>query len=598
MTATATLTLLSFMPPAWSMWQAYLNFSHIIRQEFRLRTLSDQITYLDEVLTMSALMNATTGNSQWQQRYTQYEPKLEAAIQESLQLAPQSYQASTSRTDQANQALVAMEERSFELVNQGKRTVALALLSGQTYRQQKQIYAEGVAARNQMIQAQLQNKIDNYRQQLLWAGVVLVFCLLMLGAAWLLVLRILQTYLRTQNLAQAALETANQQLEQEVQERTHMLKQKTLDLQQALQMLQSQQMQLVQSEKMSSLGQLVGGMAHEINNPISFVHGNLYHIEEYTEDLLELISLYQQHYPEPIDLIQLKIDSVDLEFLQADLSKILQSMQAGTDRVRQIVLRLRNFSRLDEAGIKQVNIHDGLNDTLTLLHYRLKASATRPEISVTQDYGDCPPIACYPGPLNQVFMNILVNAIDAIDALEDLSLLAEEAPMPEPFHSRGIVVKTELISRSVDASEEPVNRDQSLLIDSSICPNQWLKITIADQGTGIAADVLPRIFDPFFTTKPAGKGTGLGMSISYQIITQMHRGTIQCSSIPGEGSEFVIRLPLEAQDGLQADASLQAGLDCKPLAHELTQTGDFGGQQPTGLMQQVELTLSRQRPVG
>jgi signal transduction histidine kinase len=555
-TATAMLTLLSFTPSAWSMWQAYRNFSQIIRHEFRLRTLSDQITYLDEVLTMSALMNATTGDPQWQQRYFQYEPKLEAVIQESIQLAPQAYQASTVTTDRANQALVDMEERSFVLVRQGKRTAALALLSGQDYRMQKQIYAEGVAVRNQMITAQLQSKIAHYRHQLFWAGLILGFCLLALSAAWLLVLRILQTYLRTQNSAQMALETANQQLEQQVQERTQMLNQKTLDLQQALQTLQSQQMQLVQSEKMSSLGQLVGGMAHEINNPISFVHGNLYHIEEYTEDLLELIALYQQNYPEPISSIQDKIASVDLEFLQADLSKILQSMQVGTDRVRQIVLRLRNFSRMDESGLKQVNVHDGLNDTLMLLHHRLKATVARPEIPVVQNYGDCPKIACYPGPLNQVFMNILVNAIEAIEAWEEIFLSHEPDLILNP--ARGITISTELISELADP-EQAAELLPNQPTDGRASLTQWLQIVIADRGVGIDASVLPRIFDPFFTTKSAGKGTGLGMSISYQIITQMHRGTISCSSVPGEGSEFVIRLPLqcEAEKSPQADISLQ-----------------------------------------
>ncbi|MFM7426008.1 MAG: sensor histidine kinase, partial [Elainella sp.] len=524
-------------------------------------------TYLDEVLTMSALMNATTGDSRWQQRYTQYEPKLEAAIQESIQLAPQAYRASAASTDLANQALVGMEKRSFELVRQGKYKAALALLSGQNYQLQKQIYAEGVAVRNQLIQAQIQNRITAYRQQLLWAGVILGFCLLILGAAWLLVLRILQTYLQTQNLAQIALEAANQQLEQQVQERTQMLRQRTLDLQQALQTLQSQQMQLVQSEKMSSLGQLVGGVAHEINNPISFVHGNLYHIEEYTEDLLELILLYQQQYPEPPHSIQGKIASIDLEFLQTDLSKILQSMQAGTDRVRQIVLRLRNFSRMDEDGLKQVNIHDGLNDTLMLLQHRLKATATRPEIPVLRDYGNCPEIACYPGPLNQVFMNILVNAIEAIEVLLDEPDLLEpdllepellESGLSTEHHSqfRGITITTELVCESHPEPQADEHLQQSAGSFSGLI--EWLQITIADQGVGIAANVLPRIFDPFFTTKPAGKGTGLGMSISYQIITQMHRGLISCSSVPGQGSQFVIRLPLQtAETGLDTEINLQ-----------------------------------------
>ena len=316
------------------------------------------------------------------------------------------------------------------------------------------------------------------------------------------------------------LATALNQLMQKVNELLTELQQKNVDVNQALEQLQRQQAQLVQSEKMSSLGQLVAGVAHEINNPVNFIHGNLSHVEEYTEDLLNLLELYQDQYPHATDMIQTAIEDCEFAFIQEDLPKTLSSMHIGTRRIREIVLSLRNFARMDEAELKPADIHDGLNNTLLLLQHRLKASPRRAEIKVIRNYGDIPPIECYAGLLNQVFMNILANAIDA---LED---------------------KINPAAVSTTTDDTPQIRLQTSLVRGKHGDGLWVKIAIADNGAGMSDQTRQRIFDPFFTTKPIGKGTGMGMSICYQIIHDRHEGRLDCHSTPGQGSTFVIKIPI------------------------------------------------------
>jgi signal transduction histidine kinase len=279
--------------------------------------------------------------------------------------------------------------------------------------------------------------------------------------------------------------------------------------------LQRTQTRLVQAEKMSSLGQLVAGIAHEINNPVSFIHGNLAHLQEYAHELLDFVELYEKHYPDPAPEIQAQAQAIDLEFLQSDLPKVLSSMRMGTDRIRQIVLSLRNFSRIDEAEFKAVDIYEGINNTLLILQHRLKARPERPEIELIKHYEDLPQIECYPGQLNQVLMNLLANAIDAL----------EEGNAKRTY-------------------QDIENKPNQITIRTTVLDSQWVKIAIADNGPGIPEAVQQRIFDPFFTTKPVGKGTGMGLSISYQIITQKHGGQLKCFSKLGEGSEFVIQIPI------------------------------------------------------
>lgn len=276
------------------------------------------------------------------------------------------------------------------------------------------------------------------------------------------------------------------------------------------------QAQLMQSEKMSSLGQLVAGVAHEINNPVNFIYGNLVHAKEYTHELLILVDLYQTHYPDPDPEISDQIEDMDLEFLCEDLPKMLDSMKVGSNRIRDIVLSLRNFSRLDEADLKNANLHEGIDNTLMILNNRLKAKADRPAINVIKNYSDLPLIECYAGQINQVFMNFLANAIDAIE--ERNQGLTMEAMKAQPHQ---------------------------IMITTQITDQDSVQVAISDTGNGMDATTRKKLFTPFFTTKPVGKGTGLGLSISYQIVVDKHGGQLDVTSEPGEGTTFTVTLPIQ-----------------------------------------------------
>ncbi|MEM9151046.1 MAG: ATP-binding protein, partial [Cyanobacteria bacterium P01_F01_bin.3] len=304
--------------------------------------------------------------------------------------------------------------------------------------------------------------------------------------------------------ANQALEGMNHQLETRVEARTH-------DLSKALQTLQQTQIQLIQQEKLSALGQLVAGIAHEINNPVNFIHGNIDHASSYAEDLLALFNLYEQHYPDPVDDIKEKRDEIDVGFLTEDLPKLLTSMQVGTDRIRDIVLSLRIFSRLDEAEVKDVNVHEGIDSTLLILNSRIKNQTMSCPISIVKEYSDLPKVKCYPGQLNQVFMNILSNAIDALE--EEYETAENKDWQPE-----------------IRVLTEP-------------CGNDKINIHICDNGPGVPENLLEKIFDPFFTTKAVGKGTGLGMSISHEIICEKHHGSIICQRLSPRGTQFTVTIP-------------------------------------------------------
>ncbi|MEG3848479.1 GAF domain-containing protein [Microcoleus sp. herbarium19] len=288
-------------------------------------------------------------------------------------------------------------------------------------------------------------------------------------------------------------------------------------LTETLQSLQQKEAQLIQNEKMSSLGQMVAGVAHEINNPVNFIYGNLTYCEQYVKDILDLLRLYQKHYPEPGDEILDKSEEIDIDFVVPDLLKILSSMEMGAERIRKIVLSLRNFARHDEAEMKPVDIHEGIDSTLLILQSRLKSNGLIPGIEIIKDYGALPKVECYPGQLNQVFMNILGNAIDSL----------ENVPAPKT-----IAISTAVVGRNSDAAEsgKPIG--------------QFAVIRIRDSGPGLTEKAKLRLFDPFFTTKPVGKGTGLGLSISYQIVVEKHGGSLKCISEAGQGAEFWIEIPL------------------------------------------------------
>ncbi|MHC5936699.1 hybrid sensor histidine kinase/response regulator [Nostoc sp.] len=298
-------------------------------------------------------------------------------------------------------------------------------------------------------------------------------------------------------------------LEERVQERT-------AELTQSLQQLQQTQLQLIQSEKMSTIGQMVAGIGHEINNPVGFVGGNLSYIEEYVNNLLRLVSLQQQKLPQPDAEIQELVEEIDLEYLVEDLPKLMASMHQGITRLKDISLSLRTFARTDIASQVEFQIHEGIDSTIMLLRHRLKDNGDRPKIEVVTQYGDLPAISCYPGQLNQVFMNIIANAIDEFDELNQNHSDQKIAGCPNII----------TITTSVESQQQTV----------TIC--------IQDNGPGMLAEVQARIFEPSFTTKSVGKGTGLGLAISYQIIVNKHNGQVNCFSMPGEGTKFIITLPI------------------------------------------------------
>ncbi len=312
------------------------------------------------------------------------------------------------------------------------------------------------------------------------------------------------------------LETYNDELKQ----RSDELERKNTQLGQTLEELKRTQMQLIQTEKMSGLGQMVAGVAHEINNPVCFIQGNLPHLEEYAQDLIDLIHLYQKHYLQSDSEITDKIRAIDLEYLLEDLPKTLNSMQMGADRISQIVRSLRNFSRLDESEMKLANIPEGIDNTLMILKNRLKEQSYRPAIEVVKDYRDVTPVTCFPGQLNQVFMNILSNAIDALD--ETSQTLSQAPSSPSESHPQ----------INVSAEQQ----------------SHFFVVTITDNGPGMPESVRSRLFDPFFTTKPVGKGTGLGLSISHQIVVEKHGGELSCESQEGQGTTFMIKIPITADE--------------------------------------------------
>ncbi|NEP86955.1 MAG: hypothetical protein F6K18_08965 [Okeania sp. SIO2C2] len=386
-----------------------------------------------------------------------------------------------------------------------------------------------------IIKIDRQELYASVNHQLITIGIIIVILSFMGAGGMILLLRPLagQVIIQTDELEEQLqekirtlqeLNDAQEQLLLEIKERKQAenslreseakLREQKQELQQTLKELQQTQAQMIQSEKMSSLGQMVAGVAHEINNPVNFIHGNIVYAKDYIQDLLNLIQLYQNYYPHPHQEIEAEIEAIELNFLQEDLKKILKSMEVGTERIREIVKSLRIFSRCDEAEIKKVDIHEGIESTLMILqsHFKAKSQSEYPEIQIIKEYGQLPLIDCYPGQLNQVFMNILSNAIYAIKDDQNSQKIE--------FNSGCIRIKTQRISDNL------------------------VQICITDNGGGISEEVLSHLFDPFFTTKPVGKGTGLGLSISYQIIVEKHKGKLECHSRKEKYTEFMITIPI------------------------------------------------------
>jgi two-component system, NtrC family, sensor kinase len=324
-------------------------------------------------------------------------------------------------------------------------------------------------------------------------------------------------------LARVETHLALQGLQKKLQEKNKELEKSNENLVETLQQLQATQEELIQSKKMAALGHLVAGIAHEINNPVSFIYGNLSLARGYFQDLLKLVELYEQTYPHPTLEIQRLADELDLDFLVKDWQKLMNSMQVGAERIREIVHSLQHFSKLDETGLKVVDIHEEIDNTLLLLQHRLSAEGDRLEIQVIKDYCELPLVTCYASQLNQVFMNLLSNAIDALEN--------KTAP-------RRIIISTSLRQKAeikLGQETQPISNSQVVVI------------RVVDNGLGMDEAVKNKIFDPFFTTKPVGHGTGLGLSISYQIVVEKHKGQISCLSAPGQGTEFIVEIPVRSR---------------------------------------------------
>jgi two-component system, NtrC family, sensor kinase len=364
------------------------------------------------------------------------------------------------------------------------------------------------------------------------------------------VLSRIQTHLTLRNLHKQLQEQNECLLRSQTRER-----QRNRELEQALQQLQQTQTQLIHTEKMSCLGQMVAGISHEINNPINFIYGNLYLADEYSQELLELIHLYQETYTHPAAPIAAKLETTDLEFIKSDLPQLFKSMKVGAERISQTVLLLRNFSRLDEAQIKLVDIHEGIDSTLLLLQHRLGAAAKRAAIQVIKQYGNIPKVECYPSLLNQVFMNILSNAIDALEESlvshqhSEFAPVSDRERLRESDKGQWATDKHPTIWICTEVIERASAKANQLSSEENYCDREpYVLIRIADNGPGMSEQISRRVFDPFFTTKPVGCGTGLGLTMSYQIVVENHKGLLRVNSELGRGSELIVELPLWQSD--------------------------------------------------
>ncbi|MBW4426846.1 MAG: PAS domain-containing sensor histidine kinase [Nostoc desertorum CM1-VF14] len=327
--------------------------------------------------------------------------------------------------------------------------------------------------------------------------------------------------------------TQQYQLLEQLQSTEDQVREKSQQLETTLEELKYTQKQLLQNQNMANLGQLVADMANEINDPISFIYGNLHPASQYAEDLIRIIELYQHYYPTPAPVIALHLQRLDFDFVKKDFLKLLWSMRAGSERVKEIVFALQNFSTSDEGQMKKVDLHEGLDSVLRILQHRFKEKPNRSGIEVIKHFGELPLIECYPGELNQVFMYILINAIDAL----------EERMKQDNSFTSNIWIHTEIITSHLSL----VNNNELWVDDKQLGKKQKVIIRISDNGKGILPHIQKQIFEPFFTTKPVGKGKGLGLSISQQIIVEKHQGKLKCNSRLGQGTELVIEMNTTAR---------------------------------------------------
>lgn len=544
--STVALTIFLFIPVILMTWEGYEAFSNIIEDEIPFYNLIEQMVYLDEGLTMSANMYANTGNIAWQKRYEVFGSELDLNLKKSRQLAEHYFIIERVKTiDTANRKLVKIEEQVFTLVKQDKKAEAQALLSSIEYETDKNNFQASIQTIKFYLKTELKDYINDYNQNLFYCLLFSIMSFILLIPLWIKVLHLLSQYLKYLKATQSALFQINEELEFQVEQRTQELSNQNIKLKQIFKELQETQVELIHVEKMSSLGQMVAGVAHEINNPLNFISGNLIYTQSLIQDLFTLADMYQQHYSIPPEAIQTAIEDMDLDFVRHDFTQTLTSMIQGVNRIKGIVKSLRTFSRLDEAELKEADIHESIDSTLLVLEHRLQPTHNKCEICLIKEYAVLPLVECYSSELNQVLLNILSNAIDALEKRR-LQCNFEQ----NNDYTSTICIKTEVISKS------------------------WIRIHIIDNGTGIDESIKHKVFDPFFTTKDVGLGTGLGLSTSYQIIVNRHSGKLYFNSTTVQGVEIVIEIPVsQSLSKLARKNQVTSNIDAENLSTEVTEYG-------------------------
>ena len=513
--AMAGLTLLILGGAVWIVGRFYGDSLTLVRTELRLQAVIGKIMLFDEGLTMSARMAATTGDLKWEARYREFEPQLDAAIQEAIRIAPEVYIGSSAiTTNAANQALVNMENHSFELVAAGRRIEAMAVLSSQEYDTQKALYAKGMNASNQAVAHRVQDLLVSQHRKLRAMGAIAIGVLFLLVLIWMRIVRLIRRYLATNSEAKIALARANRDLEERVQLRTREILAGKQALEEEMIRRERAEVVLRQAQKLESIGQLAAGIAHEINTPSQYVGDNLRFLQETSRPMVSALELFgavavaARSGPIPLELLQRAegiLRDVDVEYAKTEVPKALEQALEGVARVTAIVRAMKDFAHPDTTESALVNLNEAIASTITVTRNEWKYVA-----DLDTDFDpSLPLVPCFAGEFNQVILNLIVNAAHAIgDVNKD-----------EKAGKGRITVSTRRTGDHVE-------------------------IRVADTGSGIPDHILPRIFDPFFTTKEVGKGSGQGLALAYNIIVGRHKGTIDVETRPGHGSTFLVRLPI------------------------------------------------------
>ncbi len=496
--------------------QAEMSVRNLKERCNNIEQFRKDIIHYDEVLTMSARMAAATGDSKWEQRYREYEPKLTKAIGQAIQLSPEIYREETDRNNFGKIRILEMEHRAFDLIRQGKGDQAMAILFGVQYESQKSFYVKAIDRLSEFLTKQMEAALEVEKSKGYFARIAFITVLILMLLSWLIVLRIArdtQEALKESNtqLSRRMLELdeLNHNLDGIVQERTSRLTQALSDLQVTHRDLKKIQAQMLQSEKFSAIGQLAAGIAHEINNPIGFINSNLQTMERYLIHYTQLLGILNKmelalKNRDPQEIAQIVASwakvrqETNFAFIDDDIGQLIKESQEGSEKIRKIVFDLCALATPDKGMMDVVNLEALMESVLNIVWNEVKYKA-----DVKKEFGQVPAVVCNPQKMSQMFVHLLINAADAI-------------------------------------------KDKGTITIRSYTKDDLICLDIADTGVGIAPEHLTNIFDPFFTTKPAGSGTGLGLSISYDIVRK-HGGTITFKTKLGEGTTFTIMLPANCE---------------------------------------------------